>query len=124
MAYKTIESTKGNATSCDEKNKKVEGYLLPEVDVYRAKKKGDQATIILHLQGVKKGEIIRMFAPYAIRSAVLESDNTVKKQYVRKLVRFTWMEKIKLANKRSMNRIKIEVDGAKTAPKSKENVPF
>lgn len=123
MAFKKIEGTKGQAISCDQKNKVVRGYLLDEVDVYR--KKGKEVTVILHLQAdEKEGKIIRVFAGYAMRDAVLNPDMTVKKVFSHKLVRFTWKEKVKLANKRTMNRIEIEVDTAKSAPKIKENVPF
>lgn len=125
MAFKTVEGTRGNAISVDAKNKTISGYLLPEVDVYKAKGKRENPTVILHLQSADKtGKLIRLFANYSIGSAVLEKDNTVKKAFLRKLCRFTWLEKVSIGKGKSMNRVKVEVDTAKSAPKLKENVPF
>lgn len=122
MAFKVIEGTRGQAISVDQKTKSFTGYLLDKVDVYKAKK-GKNATIVLHFQNMK-GETVRMFAGYSLRSAVLNEDGTVKKPLVNCLFKITWKEKVKLKGGKSMNRLEIAVDMAKKAPKVKEQVPF
>lgn len=115
MSYEAIKLNSGKAISMNKKNKVIEGFLLKEVEIFLSKKSGDKGVIITFCS--EDGKITKIFPPFIIRSTLLDTAEdgslSVKEEYVNKMFRITWLEKVKLANGKTMNNFLVEIDKTK-----------